>query len=376
MSDALRLFILAGEPSGDRIAADLVRRLRERVAVGLSGVGGTELMGQGLEPIFPMDDIAVMGITDVLRQLPALLRRVEETAQAIARTKPDIVVLVDAQDFSKRVAKRAKALGFAGRMILYVAPAVWARSPKRAKKLKPLFDEILTVLPFEPAVFLRLAGPPAVYVGHPTLGEVKAATTARESGLVALLPGSRGGELRRHLPTLRALTERLAVQPNITGFFMPTLPHLHERLVAETSSWAAKVEIISDRSQRPAFYADTLFAITSAGTATLELAMAGIPLLLIYGLGWLEWTVFASHGSPPVGLPNIMAGRNVTPEFVRRSFDIEALTREALTLATDKAARQKQVEAFGELVADMQNGAADWPRQDPADRVRHYWRKA
>ena len=167
----LKLFILAGEPSGDRIAADLVSRLQQRVPLAFSGVGGHELEALGLRSLFPMRDLAVMGVSDVVLRLPLLLWRIEQTARAIRAGKPDIVVLVDSQDFSRLLAKRLKRLGYAGKLILYVAPSVWARAPQRAAKLTPLFEEVLAVLPFEPAVMQRLDGPPTCYVGHPALAE-------------------------------------------------------------------------------------------------------------------------------------------------------------------------------------------------------------
>ncbi|NGP17714.1 glycosyltransferase family protein [Devosia aurantiaca] len=173
MSTPLRLFILAGEPSGDRIAADLVRRLKQRVPLELSGVGGDELQGQGLHPLFPMSDLAVMGVTDVLLNLPRLLWRLEQAARAILRAQPDIVVLVDAQDFSKLLARRLRSRGYSKPLILYVAPSVWARNPERAARLKPLFDAVFAVLPFEPSVMERLGGHQPSMLAIPLWGRVR-----------------------------------------------------------------------------------------------------------------------------------------------------------------------------------------------------------
>ena len=374
MTDALKLFILAGEPSGDRIAADLVIRLRAKVEVVLSGVGGDELIGQGLKPLFPMSDLAVMGLTDVLLRLPLLLWRIEQAARAIIAGQPDIVVLVDAQDFSKRLAKRIKALGFTKPILLYVAPSVWARSPHRAKALLPLFEEVLAVLPFEPAVMAELGGPPTSYVGHPSLAEGIPTATATDRGLVALLPGSRNGELRRHLPLLGQVAAQLKDHPAVSGFFIPTLRSLEARLRAETANWPVPVTIVADRSERRALYQKSILALTVSGTATLELALARLPMVVIYVLDAPQAREFDRIGRPQVGLPNIVLARKATEELITTKPEPETLVAAALSLLDNKKARQDQIEAFGELADLMEQGTPEAFRQDPADRVLQHWR--
>jgi lipid-A-disaccharide synthase len=373
MADGLKLFILAGEPSGDRIAADLVTRLRGKLTVELSGVGGDELQGQGLRPLFPMSDLAVMGLTDVLLRLPLLLWRIEQTARAILASQPDIVVLVDAQDFSKRLAKRIKALGYTKPVLLYVAPSVWARAPHRAKALAPLFAEVLAVLPFEPAVMAKLDGPPTSYVGHPALAEALPGQTAPERGLVALLPGSRNGELRRHLPLLGQVAAQLTDHPSVSGFFIPTLRSLQQRLRDETADWPVPVTIVADRTERRALYQQSVLALSVSGTATLELALARVPMVVVYVLDAPQAREFERIGRPQVGLPNIILDRIAIEELITAKADPAALTAAARRLLDNKKARQDQITAFGELADLMEQGTADAPRQDPADRVLSHW---
>lgn len=374
MSEPLKLFILAGEPSGDRIGADLVRRLRERVAVELMGVGGGELTAEGLESLYPMQDLAVMGITDVLKRLPLLLWRVEETARAIVRSRPDIVVLIDAQEFSRLVAERLRARRLDRPVLLYVAPSVWARAPHRAAKIRPLFDEVLAVLPFEPAVMRDLGGPPTSYVGHPALGETGAASLT-DTGLVALLPGSRQGELRRHLPLMRAVAEAMAGEGAVDGFLLPTLPALAEMMAAETADWPVSVEIVADRRRRAELYARTVLAVSVAGTATLELAMAGVPMVTTYVMDGHQARVFKKLGRPLVALPNIILDRPVVPEIISAAPQPAAVIEAACDLLDSGTARQDQADAFGELADLMTNGAPEAPRQDPAERVLAHWRR-
>ncbi|MHA6690478.1 lipid-A-disaccharide synthase [Devosia sp. A449] len=368
----LKLFILAGEPSGDRIAADLVIRLKRIVPLAIIGVGGQELEAQGLRSLFPMRDLAVMGISDVLLRLPLLLWRIEQTARAIRAAKPDIVVLVDSQDFSRLLARRLKQLRYAGTLILYVAPSVWARAPQRAAKLKPLFAEVLAVLPFEPAVMQRLGGPPTSYVGHPALGE-RLDRDAVEQGPLILLPGSREGELRRHLPLFRQVAAQLANHPAVDGIVIPTLPALVERISQEVADWPVKVQIVSDRAARAALYQRAVMALAVSGTVTLELALARVPMAVSYVMDGPQRGIYARLGRPAVSLPNIILGREAVPELVQDTPDAAALGGVVQNLLDNKKARQEQIVCFGELAMLMESGEADFPRQDPADRVLAHW---
>ncbi len=371
-SERLKLFVLAGEPSGDRIASDLVARLKRRVNLVVTGVGGHELEAQGLRSLFPMSDLAVMGISDVLLRLPLLLWRIEQAARAIRAAKPDIVVLVDSQDFSKLLARRLKRLGYAGKLILYVAPSVWARAPQRAAKLKPLFEEVLAVLPFEPAVMQRLDGPPTSYVGHPALGE-RLVRDAVERGPLVLLPGSRDGELRRHLALFRQVAAQLGSHPTLDGIVIPTLPALHERLSREVADWPVAVRIVSERSARADIYRQAVLALAVSGTVTLELALAQVPMVVTYVLDPHQARIYDKHGRPPVSLPNIILHRPVVPELVQAVPDAAAMEAAVRLLLDNKKARQDQIEAFGELSKLMEAGEADFPRQDPADRILAHW---
>lgn len=373
MADPLRLFILAGEASGDRIGADLVARLRSRLPLDLTGIGGDELTANGLHSLYPMRDLAVMGVSDVLRRLPLLAWRIEQAARAIRRSRPDIVVLIDAQDFSTLVARRLRSSGYAGKLLLYVAPSVWARHPERAHKLKRLFDEVLAVLPFEPAVMQRLDGPPTSYVGHPALAERLDPTADRDRGPLVLLPGSREGELRRHLPVFRDVAERLGAHAAIDGIVIPTLPSLADRIRAEVASWSVPVVVTDVRSERHGLYGRAIAALAVSGTATLELAFARLPMVVNYVMDGYQASGYARLGRPAISLPNIILGRPVVPEFVQSPGDAAALGTALQSLLDNKKARQGQVEAFGELANLMETGEAGFPRQDPADRVLSHW---
>ncbi|GGF23631.1 lipid-A-disaccharide synthase [Youhaiella tibetensis] len=366
MADPLKLFILAGEPSGDRIAADLVERLQQRMGVDLVGVGGQELAGRGLVSLYPMSDLAVMGIRDVVMRLPLLFWRIAQTARAIRAADPDIVVLVDAQEFSERVAKRLRKAGWRKPIILYVAPSVWARHPERAARIKPLFDEVLAVLPFEPAAMRRLGGPPTSYVGHPALRE---AGTYAGGHKVALLPGSRKSELRRHMPLLRSVAEMLAGKYGVEEFFIPTLPTHEARLRMEVAQWSVPVRIVADRAERRELYEQSMFAICTSGTATLEIALAGVPMIIPYVMEGAQAAFYERAGRPNVGLPNIILDASVAPELILPAVLPSPVLAAAEAILRDEDKQKAQREAYSVLRRMMEEGLPDAQREDPADRV-------
>lgn len=365
----LRLFVLAGEASGDRIGADLVQRLRRRTDLTLSGVGGPELEGEGLRSLFPMENLSVMGWSDVLRRLPLLLWRVRQTANAIIRQRPDAVVLIDSQVFVKAVAARVRRAGLAVPMLLYVAPSVWAWRPERAAELKPLFDEVLAVLPFEPGVMAQLGGPPSTYVGHPALLRFPMRPQQPGRGPLLLLPGSREGELRRHLPLMREAAVSLAAHPRVTGFIVPTLSSLAERLRAEVASWPVPAQIVVGEARAAAFRsAYAAFAVS--GTITFELAMSGVPMVVTYVADQQQAKRAAKLGRPvQIALPNIVLGRKVVPELQFVDPSAERSLSPLTALLDDPEAVAAQTAAFRELRALMQKGAPEAPLVDPAERV-------
>jgi lipid-A-disaccharide synthase len=369
MADPARLFIVAGEPSGDRIGADLVKRLRVHRPVALSGVGGAELEGEGLKPLFPMSDLSVMGLSDVLKRLPLLLRRIRQTAEAIVADKPDLVVLIDSQEFSRQVATRVRQAGYTGRMMLYVAPSVWAWKPERAPALAPLFDEVLAVLPFEPEVMKRLGGPATTYVGHPALARSHFRDIQPESGPLLLLPGSRRGELRRHLPLLQKIAEGFEKHPSVTGFVLPTLKSVEPIVLEAISGWKVPVFVTSTAEGRHTAYAEAVAAAAVSGTITLELALAGIPMVITY-IGELVQAIYwRRYPGKYVGLPNILAGRELAPEILQLTRNPARLVTAMADLLADRGAQERQREGFARVRTLLGKGVAGAPLVDAAERV-------
>jgi len=375
MAKPLNLFILAGEPSGDRIGADLVERLRRRTEVALTGVGGEALTQIGLQSEFNMNELSVMGWADVLPRLPKLLWRARQVAQKIIRSPPDVAVLIDAQVFSSIVAGQVLKAAPDIPVILYVAPAVWAWKPERAARLTPRFREVLSVLPFEPEFMAKAGGPETTYVGHPALERFPLRPVVPERGPLLLLPGSREGELRRHLPLMRAVAEELKDHPRLTGFLLPTPRSLERRVAAEVAQWNAPVEVITGEARKAEAFKDAIAAAAVTGTVTLELALAGVPMATTYvadkgqAKRWVQYRVkYAS-------LPNTILDRQLVPEVLQVEPQPEALIAEMRCLLDDRAIADAQVAGFGEIRTLMEQGTPAAPRVDPAERVMRYlWR--
>ncbi|MCW5721525.1 MAG: lipid-A-disaccharide synthase [Devosia sp.] len=371
----LRLYILAGEPSGDRIGADLVRRLRAHADVELSGVGGEALQECGLRSQFEMSELSVMGWADVLPRLPKLLWRARQVARAIVKTRPDVVVLVDAQVFSAIVARQVHRVAPQIPVLLCVAPAVWAWKPERAKALTPHFTEVLAVLPFEPAFMRQAGGPETVYIGHPATAAFAQREAVPARGPVLLLPGSREGELRRHLPLMRIVAERLRGHSRITGFALPTPGRLAERVRREVSAWPVPVEVVTGEAGRAEALSRAVAGVAVTGTVTLELALAGIPMVTTYvadkgqAKRWLKYKVKYA------ALPNAILDAPLVPEVLQLEADPDAVLREVTTLLDEPAAMAAQLAGFAHIRRLMEEGAAGEPRVDPAQRVLRHWKK-
>ena len=369
MADPARIFILAGEPSGDRIGADLIKRLRIQRPVTPIGVGGAELEGEGLRSLYPMSDLSVMGFSDVIKRLPLLLWRARQTARAILEAAPDLVVLIDSQVFSQTVAGQVRKAGYRGEILLYVAPSVWAWKPERAPLLKPLYDEILAVLPFEPTVMNRLGGPPTTYVGHPALDHTTLRAQQPERGPLLLLPGSRPGELRRHLPLMREIVAALRTHPRISGFVLPTPRGEEQRVVEAISGWDTPVFVTSTQEGKRKAFNEAVVAAAVSGTVTLELALTGTPMVVTYVGDRGQERRWRKYKGRFASLPNILVGDDLVPEVLGLQPQPDAVISDLEHLLNNPSVIERQRAGFARIRAGMEKGAPDAPLEDAADRV-------
>ncbi|CAN0652871.1 Lipid-A-disaccharide synthase [Nitratireductor aquimarinus] len=361
---ALKLAIIAGEESGDLLGADLVKALRVEsdAEVELTGVGGRNLMALGLEPIFNAEEIALMGVSAILRDLPRLLRRIGQTAQAIVKAKPDCLVTIDSPEFSLRVAKKVRALDPSIPIIHYVCPSVWAWRPGRAIAMRPHVDEILCLLPFEPAELERLKGPPGTFVGHrlATDPDILAAASAHLSGpakpadaqrALLLLPGSRRGEVSRLLEPFGETVRHLHEAGHDFRLLMPTVPHVAPMVEAAVKDWPVQPEIILEPARKWEAFAEADAALACSGTVSLELALSRVPTILCYKTDFVARALIPLITVWSAALPNLIAGWPVVPEHFNQYVRPSYLARQLTGLWADKPPRAAQMDGF-QQVAD------------------------
>jgi lipid-A-disaccharide synthase len=370
------IFLIAGEPSGDLLGARLISALRIKTndGVHISGIGGPEMEKQGLKSFFPMSELAVMGVTEVLPRLPHLLRRIKETVLQILKNKPNVVVTIDAPDFSLRVARGVFGKGIP--LIHYVAPSVWAWKPGRAAKMANLFDHLLTLLPFEPPYFEQ-EGLIASFVGHSVIesGADKGCGVdfrtrhhiPAAAKVLCILPGSRHSEVSKLLPIIRESLLRL--NHSELYVILPTIEIFASSIRIEVRSWnTIPIVVTGDVEKYSAFDASNA-AIAASGTVSLELAMARVPYVTIYKFSVL--TAFIGRlfvKTPFVNIINILLRREVVPELIQSNCKSDIIASHIARYLDDPEVVKTQIESFAEAIIQLKNGNKT-PSEKAADVV-------
>jgi lipid-A-disaccharide synthase len=371
VSRPLSIHFVAAEESGDALGAALARALvASGAALNLAGVGGRAMAAAGIASPFPIDDLAIIGVSAIPRRLPMILRRIRETADAIIAARPDAVVIIDSPDFTHRVARRVRAQVPSIPIVDYVSPSVWAWRPGRARAMRDYVDCVLAIFPFEPAAHRRLGGPPCVYVGHPLTerlselrpGADEAVRRRSAPPLVLVLPGSRTSEVRRLLSVFGEALPRVGDRIGLLELVLPTLPHLVAEVRADTAGWAIAPRILVDPAEKWAAFRGARVALAASGTVTLELALAGVPTVAAYKVTLVEELIARLVGLQKtlssVILANLVIGENVVPEFLQRDCTPQRLADALVPLFSDTPERLRQLEAFARLDRIMQLDAA------------------
>ena len=359
----LSIYLVAVEESGDALGAALARALVADAsgAVKLAGVGGRAMAAAGVSSPFPIDDLAIIGVSAIPRRLPMMLRRIRETADLIIAARPDALVIIDSPDFSHRVARRVRSSAPAIPILDYVSPTVWAWRSGRARAMRHYVDRVLAILPFEPAVHARLGGPLCLYVGHPLIERLaelrpnpdEAQRRRSDPPLVLVLPGSRSSEIDRLLAIFGAALELTAARVGALELVLPTPPHLVARVRAGVAGWAIQPRVVAEPVEKLAAFRTARAALAASGTVTLELALAGVPTVAAYRVTLLEEIIARlirlRARLASVILANLVIGQNIVPEFLQSSCTPRLLADALAPLIANTPERLRQVEGFARL---------------------------
>lgn len=382
---ARTIFLIATEQSGDRLGASLMRTLRKRMGsdVRFAGVGGRGMEQEGLVSPFPIDELSIIGIAAVARQLPMIMRRIGEVTDAVVAASPDALVIIDSPDFTHRVARRVRRRAPAIPIINYVSPTVWAWRPGRARAMRGYVDHVLALLPFEPDAHRRLGGPPCTYVGHPLFQERgllrpsvdEAARRAASPPVLVVLPGSRRSEISHLIDAIGGTLDRLRNEGVMFEAVLPTVPHVHDQVVDAVKGWTVQPRIVVGDDDRRAAFRVARGALAKSGTVTLELAIAGVPMITGYAATAIE--AFLARRlvkAFSVILPNLIVGEAVIPEYMQKQWAPEHLAPALRDILGDTPLRHRQIEAFARLDQIMSTGAQT-PSERAADVVIAHLRK-
>jgi lipid-A-disaccharide synthase len=369
------VFLVAAEASGDRLGAALMRALKSRTggAVRFAGVGGREMALEGLVSLFPTHEIGNIGLASVALHLPSLLRNIRTVADAAIAARPDVLVIIDSPDFTHRIARRVRRRAPAIPIVDYVAPSVWAWRPWRARAMRHYVDHVLALLPFEPAAFARLGGPPCSYVGHPLIDEIgdlrpddaEAKRRLADPPVLLVLPGSRRAEIGRLAGPFGETLSRVRDRYGPFELVLPTVRHLVDAVAQATAQWPQRPRIVAEPDAKRAAFRIARAALAKSGTVTLELALAKIPMVAAYRLSIWEATIARRVLSvSSVILANLVLEEAIVPEFLQESCTPANLADALVPLLTDTPERRRQLDAMAKLDSIMQIG-----RAAPSDRA-------
>jgi lipid-A-disaccharide synthase len=356
------IMLVAGEPSGDQLGAQLMAGLKALAGdwVRIVGVGGEAMTAQGLMSLFALDATSVMGLREVVPRIPAILARVKQAVEFALSTRPDLVVAIDSPDFTHRILRRLKRMDPTIKTANYAPPQVWASRSYRAKAMARYVDAVLTLFPFEAAFFER-HGIRASCVGYPVIERINRMTGGEEfrrargispdAPLIAVLPGSRRNEIRFLLPAFKEAVRLLAGDiPGLVSV-LPTVGHVAPLVRKAAADWPTKAFVVETDSEKYAAFDAADVGLAASGTVTSELALARTPMVAAYRLGWLTAKIGRPFlRTPYVVLANLILNREAVPELLQEKCTPEALAQAVKRLLTDESAREGQLRDLDEAV--------------------------
>ena len=353
----MKLFLIAGEPSGNALGAALMAGLKALAPdIAFLGVGGPLMAAEGLESLFPMEELSVMGLLEILPKYAHLKRRIRQTAEAVTAAAPDALITIDSPDFCLRVARLVRAARPAQRTIHYVAPTVWAWRPGRAAKMAPVIDHVLALFPFEPPL-MEAAGMGCSFVGHPVVAQPRAtkaeAAAFREDHaigpdqpLLLCLPGSRRGEVTRLLPRFADTIDRLRARHPGLRVVLPTVRGVAPLVRELTAHWPDPPLVLESGSDKRAAFAAATLALAASGTVSLELAANRVPMVIAHDFNRLTWWLMKRAALiDTVTLVNIVSETRAVPEFLGPACQPALIAQALDQLLSNPAGRLAQMEA-------------------------------
>ncbi len=343
----MKLTLIAGEPSGDRLGAALMAALKSLVpSVRFHGIGGPLMAAEGLASLFPMEELSVMGIAEVLPKYRHLKRRIAEAAAATLAENPAALITIDSPDFCLRVAKIVKTARPGLKTIHYVAPSVWAWRPGRAAKMARHIDHVLALLPFEPP-YMQAAGMSCDFVGHPVVAEPLGAKTPQSSPLILALPGSRRGEVARLAPVIGETLGLIKARHPQARVALPTLRGVADLVRALSQDWPIQPQIIENADEKRTAFANATVALAASGTVSLELAANACPMVIAYKMNPLTmWLMKRAALIDTVTLVNLVSETRHVPEFLGAACRAETIAPALLALMDPGPKRAAQIAAM------------------------------
>lgn len=354
--EKLKIFIIAGEPSGDILGAKLMAEIKNQLGkkAEFAGIGGTKMMEHGLNPLFPISELSIIGFSEVLPHLFQILKRIKQTAEEIIKFKADIVVTIDAPDFCFRVIKKLNCNPLSQKIkkVHMIAPSVWAYRAGRAQKIAKLYNLLLAILPFEPPYFERY-GLKTVFIGHPitennfeniennfrNLHQIN-----EDALLLCLTPGSRVGEVKKILPEMIGAANIIASKHQDLVVAIPVISKTKNLITSSVGQFKSRV-IIIDEEEKIALFKSANVAIAKSGTNTLELAIAKLPMIVTYKASFLTYLLIKMMAKIKfANLINIILNREVIPEYIQTTCRAKILASAVENIVTNPNLAKKQID--------------------------------
>ena len=352
----MRIFIIAGEASGDFLGAQLLKSLlKMNPKLEVYGIGGEQMAANSLESLFPIYDISVMGISEIIPHFLKIIKRIKQTKEKIKALKPDVLITIDSPGFCFKIAKYAKKLGIP--VVHYVAPSVWAWRAGRAKKIAQQIDHLLCLLPFEPPYF-TIHGLAATFTGHPLTQVVlpddsnfrKRNKISTEATLICLLPGSRRNEVKKHLKIFLDALVKLPLNRRIE-VVIPTFPHLLQYIEPLLKETGITVRIITSVEEKWQAFMQSSIALAASGTVSLELAYVGVPQVIAYKVSKITyWIAKFLVKSKYASLVNVLNKTSVIPECLQNQCTPEKLALQLESILNDSNYQKNTRKVYTETI--------------------------